>query len=908
MKALWWRRGALVVLVLSVVLLLPASNRIPRDVEAPVNLGRKSLAAPVPGPYAFIPNRGQRGAESAYYAQGPGYTLDFGENGVQMVAAQATLRVDFVGARAVRPAGEAPSGAQVNVFLGNDPERWRTGLPAYRQLRYADLYPGVDLYYALDPGILKYTFRIEPGGDVSQIQLRYRDTDDLWIGADGVLHIPFAGGELRDSRPTAYQEIDGERIAVAVHFTLYGPRTCGFSVADDYDPRYPLVIDPTLDYGTYLGGSSAEQGNDIAVDDQGFIYVVSTTGAGDFPTKNAYQGYRGYSDVVIAKIDPSKSGTESLVYATYLGGIRGDAGEGIVVDDAGNVLVTGFTQSADLPTTSGAYDTACGTDGDCNKQGGNYYLDAFFAKLSADGSALLYSTYFGGSSSEVAYGGIAVDGDVVFLAGYTWSPDLPATEGAYDRTCGTDGDCNYDAGSDEGYSDIFVARFDLTQAGPAALTYATYLGGSAADFAYDLAVDSTGNAYVGGFTESTDAPTQNAYQSDHAVGDEDVYIAKLDPTGSHLLYATFLGGSGIDSGWHLAVDDAGNVYQTGETSSSDFPTPNAYQDSYNYNKEAFLARIDTTQSGNSSLVYATFLGGVGIDVAHGIAHNIAKRVYVTGWTTSPDFPTTPYAYDTTCGTDGTCNYDTYRRSDAFVAEIDTAQSGTASLLQSTFLGGSDQDMGYSVATDGSGTVYVTGMTESTDFPTANAYDTTCGTDGLCNPGDIIPYASDVFLAVLSARPDLSTSRKQVSPTTIASNGAPTRTLAYTLTLANTGDMLARPVYLTDTLPPSLTLAADPVCTSGACGYQDETHIITWTGSLSPSVVLTLTYTGFISVSGDTSSFIINTARIDDGVNSAFTIKAFSAVNPRRVYLPLVQRGPVNTSYDADTCIDRWRFR
>jgi len=876
----------LTILVLSACLCCPSSVWRPPDAGTAAKPGRKSLAAYVPGPYAFLPNRGQRDAASAYYAQGPGYTLDFSQSGVQMATEQTTLEVEFIGARAVQPVGEELLNARINVFLGNDPARWRTGIPAYNRIRYAALYPGADLYYTLDPDILKYTFSLEPGADISRIRLRYEGAQDLWVDAEGALRIPFAGGELRDSRPSAYQEIEGQRVAVAARFVLHGPRSYGFAVGDAYDPRYPLVIDPTLDYGTYLGGSSTETGHDVVVDNQGFVYVVSTAGAGDFPTKNAYQGYRGYSDVVVAKIDPSKSGADSLVYATYLGGSRGDAGEGIAVDGAGNAVVTGFTQSADLPTTPGAYDTACGTDGDCNKQGGNYYLDAFFAKLSADGSALLYSTYLGGSSSDVVYGGVAVDGDAVFLGGYTLSPDFPVTPGAYDTTCGTDGACNYDAGIDEGHWDLFVAKFDLAQSGAGAMVYATYIGGSDGDFGYDLAIDSAGNAYVGGFTYSSDAPTQHAYQSAHAGGDKDVYLAKLDPSGGALLYATFLGGSGIDEGRHLDVDDAGNVYQTGETSSTDFPTHNAYQEAYD---DAFLARIDTTQSGAASLIYATFLGGSGIDMGHGIAHNGAGRVYVTGWTTSPDFPVTPEAYDTTCGTDGTCNYDAYRRADAFIAEIDTARSGAASLLQSTFLGGSGQDMGYNIASNGAGTFYVTGMTESTDFPTSGAYDSTCGTDGLCNPGDIIPYASDIFLTVLSARPDLSTSRKQVSPSLINSSHALTHTLAYTLTLANTGDTIADPVRLTDTLPSELTVSTGPVCTLGTCDYQHAAHTITWTGALSPSTALTLTYTGLISAPAEASILILNTAQVDDGVNPPFTLTALSAVNPHRTYLPLVVR-------------------
>lgn len=841
--------------------------------------GRGALAVALPGFDLFIANVGQRESEGAYYAQGPGHMLDFGAHGVQMALAEATLHLDLLGAQAVQPVGEAPLTARINVFHGNDPAQWRTDIPTYAQLRYAELYADIDLVYTPGPELLKTTFYVKAGADVSQIQLRYRGAERLWVDETGALRIPFAGGELRESRPVAYQEIAGARVPVEARFDLRGPLTYGFAVAGDYDPRYPLVIDPDLDYGTYLGGSSAEGGNAIAMDARGFVYVVGGTGAGDFPTRNPYQGYQGYSDVVIVKLDPTQTGTASLVYATYLGGSAGDSAGGLVVDDVSNVFVAGFTQSDDFPTTPGAYDRTCGTDGTCNRQGSTLTFDAFLVKLNAAGNALLYGTYFGGSSSELIYSGLAAAGDQVYLAGYTFSTDLPVTPGVYDPIS-------------NGNADIFAARFDLGQPGAAALVYATYLGGSDSDFGYDLAVDSAGNAYIGGYTYSPDAPTHNAYQSVPAnSGYTDAYIAKLDPSGSTLLYATYLGGSGFDRGWQLAVDDLGNVYQTGETSSTDFSTRNAYQDARNGSRSAFLASIDTTQGGVASLLYATYLGGLGLDTGHGIAHAGGRRVYVTGWTTSPDFPVTPYAYDPTCGTDGHCNYDTYRRSDAFITEIDTSRSGAASLLQSTFLGGSRDDQGLAIALDADGGVYVTGMTESPDFPTtAGAYDHTCGTDGDCNPGAILPYASDIFVTLLRARVDLSTSRKTVHPALITSTQTLTHTLAYTLTLANSGELPADTVALTDTLPAVLALKQGPACTHGTCGYYAATHTITWTGALDPGQALTLTYTGHISVTGGATLFVRNSALVADGFGPPWTLTATSWVNPRRVYLPLVCRG------------------
>jgi len=892
-------------LVLSLVLTLligcaPQTrlNQAPTaDSDPGAALGKGALGAFAQLSLYFIANQGQWDEGIAYSVQGGDYSIAFAAAGVVISLGETILRARFVGAGAARPVGVEEGATKVNYLIGDDPAGWHTNVSTYGKVVYPDLYPGIDLHYAGQNGALKYTLIVGPGADISQFRLSFEGADELRIDGRGDLLILADGRELRDTNPYAYQEIDGRRVEVDVAFALSDSHTCGLVVQGDYNPRFPLVIDPTLEYGTYLGGGRDDVGRDVVVDDAGNVYLVGTTYSTDFPTANPYlTTNQGYGDAVVVKIDVTQSGADSLVYATYLGGGGGDEGEGIGVDGSGNVYVTGCTRSSDFPTTEGAYDRSCGTDGTCNHTGSDYYRDVYVAKLNAAGDGLIYSTYLGGSSSEVIYSGIAVDGaDSAYVAGYTISTDFPTTEGAFDRTCGIDGNC--DAQEDQIYEDVFVAK--LNAAG-SELVYSTYVGGSDGEFTLGLDVDEAGDAYVGGYTYSTDFPTTaSAYQGTHAGGDKDVFVIRLNGAGSDLTYSTYLGGSHLDLGWDVATEGAGDVYVTGETHSTDFPTQNPYQSTCILGPfscyDGFVARIDTTKSNEDSLIYSTYLGASRIDISHGI-DVVGGTAHVTGWTTSPGFPTTEGAFDTTCGTDGNCNFVSYSYADVFVAEIDTTQSGAASLVYTTYLGGARYEWGYAIAVDESGGTYVIGDTESADFPTtAGAFDKTCGTDGDCNhdPDEIIvPYASDIFFAAFRKRPDLSTCTKRVSPAILEPPGALlTSTLHYTITLSNTGGLTATAARLTDTLPLSLALTAGPTCPGYTCGYDAGDHTITWTGSLTAGASAAVTYTGWVStviVEGE-PLFIVNTAQVDDGASAPFTISAWVAVNPYLVYLPVVMR-------------------
>ena len=413
--------------------------------------------------------------------------------------------------------------------------------------------------------------------------------------------------------------------------TPYFPTTAGAyqtTFGGGYDDAFVTKLNPTgtaLVYSTYLGGTSYDTGTGIAVDTAGNAYVTGTTGSADFPTTlGAYQTtYGGYDDAFVTKLNPT--GT-ALVYSTYLGGTSYDTGTGIAVDTAGNAYVTGTTGSADFPTTLGAYQTTYGGNG-----------DAFVTKLNPTGTALVYSTYLGGTSDDVGYG-IAVDtaGNAYvtgYTTSYTTSPYFPTTAGAYQTSFGG------------GYDDAFVTKLNPTGT---ALVYSTYLGGTSDDVGYGIAVDTAGDAYVAGYTTSPFPTTAGAYQTTFGGGYDDAFVTKLNPTGTALVYSTYLGGTSYDTGTGIAVDTAGNAYVTGTTGSADFPTTlGAYQTTYGGNGDAFVTKLNPM---GTALVYSTYLGGTGNEVGYGIAVDTAGNAYVTGFTTSTtDFPTTAGAYQTSFG-------------------------------------------------------------------------------------------------------------------------------------------------------------------------------------------------------------------------------------------------------------------
>jgi hypothetical protein len=501
----------------------------------------------------------------------------------------------------------------------------------------------------------------------------------------GDLVLKVGEGEIRWHKPVVYQEKNGTRQEIAAHYAVTDKNRVGFEMAK-YDASRPLYIDPLI-YSTYLGGSAADGGYGIAVDRSGHDYVTGFTESTNFAvTPGAFQTtLDGAYDAFVTKLNPAGS---ALVYSTYLGGTSYDQGIGIAVDSSSNAYLTGFTESTDFPVTPGAFQTTG--------------PGPFVTKINPTGSALIYSTYLGGGQDN-GYG-IAVDSTGnAYVAGTTFSTNFPTTPGAFQATL-------------NGAYNVFVTK--LNAAG-SALVYSTYLGGSYQDSGFGIAVDSSGKAYVTGFAESADFPvTFGAFQTTCITGESPfscAFVTKFNPTGSALVYSTFLGGSGLDeenTGVGIAVDGSGDAHVAGYTSSTNFPTtPGAFQTTLNGAYNAFVTKFNPTGSG---LVYSTYLGGSSYDYGIGIAMDGSGDAYVTGYASSTNFPVTPGAFQTTFG----------GVQDAFVTKFNRRGSG---LVYSTYLGGSSYDYGFGIAVGSTGNAYVTGYTESTNFPAApGAFRTTFG--------------------------------------------------------------------------------------------------------------------------------------------------------------------------------------
>jgi Beta-propeller repeat len=567
-----------------------------------------------------------------------------------------------------------------NYFIGNDPKKWRVDVPAYAKVRYQSVYPGVDVVYYGSDGQLETDFVIAPGVDPSVIKLRFKGATKTRIDSNGDVLVDVGDADLRFRKPTVYQYIRGARHEVASHYRLKSRDQAGFQL-EAYDRTQPLIIDPVLVYSTYLGGTNQDFATGIAVDSAGNAYICGYTNSANFPiTPGAFQhGLNGGQDAFVLKLN--SAGT-AIVYSTYLGGSSGDTGYAIAVDAAGNAYLAGETVSSDFPTTPGAFRTTP-PSGDTG----------FAAKLNATGSALIYSTYLGGSGRDYAQG-IAIDGSGnAYVMGVTASSDFPTTLGAFQTVFGGGG------------GDAYLSK--LNPAG-SALVYSTYLGGSGSEGSYNgIAVDASGNAYLAGSTQSTNFPTTpGAFQTVFAGGSTNGFVAKLNPTGSALVYSTYVGGTtGENVLQGIAIDGAGNVYSTFYTGATDFPvTPGAFQTASGGYYDAGAIKLN--QSG-SALAYSTYLGGSAFDGGVGIAVDGSGNATVFGSTQSSNFPVTIDAFQSTFG-GGT--------QDTFVTTLNANGSG---VIYSSYLGGSGDDRPSGIAEDTSGNVYLAGSTASSNFPTVN---------------------------------------------------------------------------------------------------------------------------------------------------------------------------------------------
>ena len=639
-------------------------------------------------PIRFEENRGQFNAEVKFVARDAERTLFMAPREVVMSLrteknASKNVRMKFHGCSgAAAVTGEDPVDTRSSYYIGNNPAAWHRDVANFAKIRYHDVYPGIDVVYYGTSRQLEYDFAVAPNAEPERIELSFDGVDNVTIAGNGDLVLQTPAGSVVHRKPVAYLPRAGGRTPVEARYVKRASGGIGIALAK-YDRGKPLVIDPfVVFYSTYLGGSAADKALSIAVDSAGNSYVAGLTQSIDFPTANAAQpAANGATDVFVSKINAS--GT-ALIYSTYLGGSDVDAASGIARDAAGNVYVTGYTASSNFPVTANAFQSSlngAARDAFVTKLGasgalqystylggsnldaanaiavdstGNAYVtgytcspdfpvvnafqpflkggpygcfsgwDTFLSKLDASGTALVYSTYFGGFSQDEAKA-IAVDAaGRAHVTGYTWSDDLP-TAGSQLSTY-------------RGSADPFVSRFSAT----GGLDYATYFAGTGHDEGSSIAVDAGGAMYVAGYTQSVDFPTANAFQTD-LHGPEDGFVFKLvldSSANAAVTYSSYLGGRDYDRSRAIVVDRKGIAHVTGFTASLDFPLMQPIQPMLHGPQDAFVARINDA----GALIYSTFLGGNDLDDGWAIALGsgtikAAGNIYVAGMTYSTDFST-----------------------------------------------------------------------------------------------------------------------------------------------------------------------------------------------------------------------------------------------------------------------------
>ena len=621
-----------------------------------------------------------------------------GEPTAAAAAEPSMLRLQFVGSSPeTRVIGADALPGVVNYFLGDDPANWRTGLPTYESVVYQHLYPGIDLHYKGAEGTLKGTFLVAPGADPDDIRWRYEGAADVRVddGTGNLLvevqsAVQNPQSTIVEHQPVAWQTISGRRVPIEVQFAIQNA-IVSFDLGN-YNPAYPLTIDPTLDYGTYWGAGGCEGSYQMALDANQKVYITGPTNSQSQPPFDCQAG-ESY-DIYVTKLDPSQAGAAQLVYTTYIGGADFDNPDGIDVDASEKVYVAGFSHSDDFPTTDNAYQS------DFN--GG--YADCVAIQLDASG-VVHYATYLGGSGFE-EFLAVAHDGGLLYAAGASDSTDFPVTPDALQATAA-------------GVGDVIVSVLDPSLSGAASLVYSTYYGGTAYD--EDWAIDAVnGIVYFAGNTLSDDLTLANPTQPTHGGGSSwgDAFLARLDPSESgadQLLFATYLGGSGSEATGGIRADTVGNVYWVGITGSTDFPATPGSPDYAGGEWDAFLVKVNTA---TPNVAFSRLHGGSGDDGFRAVIFDSSGKIYAAGATGSDDLPTLNPIQNTWGGGEATLPvFSWLGAGDGLVAAFDPA----GALTFSTFLGGADVDAIMGIGFTQSGDLYVAGGTESTDLQTVNPY-------------------------------------------------------------------------------------------------------------------------------------------------------------------------------------------
>lgn len=702
-------------------------------------------------PLSFEANQGQAPSAVKYVARGNGYGLfltgneavlalrkmssqpqhpkerspfktsaaitDLKEETAQAAKDTAVLKMRVVGAKSnTQLQAETPLTSKSNYFVGDNPQQWTVNVPHFAQVRYAEIYQGVDLVYYGNQRELEYDFVVKPGANPAQIRLAFEGTQQIALEPNGELVLSTAIGEVRQHTPVLYQTINGVRQPVQGRYVALSHNEVGFEVAA-YDSQRELVIDPVLVYSTYLGGSDNDYGNAIEADAAGNTYVAGITYSVDFPTKVPWQfSLRGIGNAFLAKFDTNGK----LLYSTFLGGNSEDIGFALAADANGNAYLAGATDSSNFPVTSGAWQTT--------RRG---RLEGYVSKLSPNGDNLLFSTYLGGQLDDTVNSLTLDVSNNVYITGQTLSNNFPVRNA-------------WQTGI-KGISDAFLTKLSADGSGA---IYSTYLGGAGREVGFGVIADGSGNALVTGLSYSADFPVRNAFQAVSG-GSVDAFVTKFNASGNALLYSTYVGGSLDDGGYGIGVDSAGNAYVSGFTTSTNFPTKSAVQAANRGGDDAFILKLDP----NGVLGYSTYLGGSSEDRSFDLAVDSTGNAYVAGRTDSVNFPVLD-AIQSKIGTGtGAAVVEQSRelralsRVEAFgrdglglyASEYDpntsvqnSTQQATAivdgfvakygpdgKMLYSTFLGGGSEERVFAIALDNRGNAYVTGLTASYNFPIKN---------------------------------------------------------------------------------------------------------------------------------------------------------------------------------------------
>ncbi|MEO7910867.1 MAG: SBBP repeat-containing protein, partial [Roseiflexaceae bacterium] len=702
----------LLMLLLSVAL-SPAVSRLQPRQAGPTDQTAWARAAVAHAPLMFVENIGQFARAARYALLGSSTNLTLADDGIWLTihdrqnapkyanapedeqpARAVQIKLSFVGAND-SPRIEALQrlNTRVSYFTGADPAGWRSDVPAWSGVRYRELYPGVDLELSGANGQLASRLIARHPADLKPVHMRVQGADDLAL-ADDALHLTTALGTFALPLPRAVS-LDGTALTFAglapslhgadVANPFAGGNSAGTGTTPPMSNDAPQAVNG-LEYSRLFGGNSLDEGGGIAVDASNAAYVVGFTTSENLtgnPGRIGTTPSKGYNTTVI-KVNPSGDGLE---YLAIIGGKEIEYATGIAVDANGAAYICGYTSSNDFPTTGGAFDTN-GTGISSSAR------QAFIFKLNAN-AQLVYSTYIGGNGDERATN-VAIDANGnAYMTGLTPSANFPITAGAFQET-------------KSGGDDAYVVKLNATGSN---LVFSTYLGGTGDERGSDIKSDATGAVYVTGRSASANFPIFASYGSVANTG-QNVFVTKLNPTGSSLLYSTLMGGSGNDNGLGIALDTAGAAYVTGYTQSTDFPTLNAFDPDANGSQDVFVVKLGPT----GNLAYATYLGGSNFEKSTGIAVNTADEAYIVGYTESGNFPHSADSYDPSLS----------GSQDAFLVKLKLTNPG-AGIVYGTFFGGShidtdtsdgiSSDSGNAITLDKNGGVYITGEARPPDFPT-----------------------------------------------------------------------------------------------------------------------------------------------------------------------------------------------